>query len=314
MKLIIQIPCYNESETLEQTISSLPTSIAGIETIEILVIDDGSTDGTPNVAKSAGAHHVFVLPVHQGLAKAFSAGLKYSVKLGADIIVNTDADNQYKPEYIEKLIQPILNNTADMVIGCRPIQEISHFSTFKKYLQRLGSRTVRFLTGIEVPDATSGFRAYSRTAAKRLRIFSDFTYTVETLLQASRLNFHIVSIPVDINPPTRPSRLFGSNWSYIRKQMGTMFRIWSMYSPYKLFSRSGTVSLLLGLALFLRFLVYYFISWPEPSGKVQSLIIAAVFLIFGVFLILIGVIADLIAVNRRLMEDVLDSIDSDNEG
>ncbi len=304
VKLFIQIPCFNESRTLAQTISDFPDSIPGIDTITVLVIDDGSSDDTVTVARELGAE-VFELPTHKGLAHAFARGIRHAVALGADIIVNTDGDNQYRGECIPELIQPILSGKADMVVGCRPIGEIPHFSRIKKFLQTYGSRVVQFFAGADVPDVTSGFRAYSRSAARQLRIYSDFSYTVETLVQAGQSGIRIAQIPVAINPPTRPSRLFVSNWFYIRKQVATLFRIWSLYNPVKLFSRTGFISLGLGGLLLIRFLYYYLAAWPDPSGKVQSVIIAAILILFGFFTILSGVLADLIAVNRRLLEDLI---------
>ncbi len=308
MKLIIQIPCFNEAETLPRTIRDLPAQIEGIDKIEILVIDDGSTDKTVEVARKLKVDHILSLPSNLGLARAFSRGLKYAVHLNADIIVNTDADNQYQGECITDLIRPILENKADIVVGCRPISEIPHFSPVKKWLQKTGSRMVQFLTQTRISDVTTGFRAYSKYAAQKLHVFSDFTYTIETLIQASRNGMRIQGVGVKVNPPTRKSRLFVSNWYYIRRQTATILRVWSLYSPVKLFTRSGFISLGLGSALLLRFLYYYLSCWPAPSGKVQSLVIASIFLTFGFFLMLIGVVADLIAVNRRLLEEILDHL------
>jgi len=257
-----------------------------------------------------GVDHIVSLSCHQGLARAFSEGLKFAVKQRADVIVNTDADNQYKAAYIPKLVAPIVDSSADIVIGCRPIETIKHFSRTKKYLQKMGSKMVRFLTETDISDVTTGFRAYSYDAARRLKIFSDFTYTIETVIQASKNGMRIMSIPVEINPPTRKSRLFVSNWYYIRRQVSTILRVWALYSPVKLFSRTGLVCLGFGSILFFRFLYFYITCFPEPSGKIQSLIIAAVLLMFGIFFSLIGVIADLIAVNRRLTEEVLDHLDT----
>jgi glycosyltransferase involved in cell wall biosynthesis len=311
MKLVIQIPCFNEERTLTDTLKGIPGEFPGVDVVEILVIDDGSTDQTVRIAQEAHVDDILKLSGHQGLARAFSEGLKYSInKLKADIIVNTDADHQYPGRYIRDLIQPILDNRADVVVGCRPIESIAHFSRIKKRLQRIGSRLVQFLTGIQIPDATSGFRAYSKHAARKLKIFSDFSYTLETLIQASRIGLRICAIPIEVNPPTRPSRLFTSNYNYVRKQLGTILRIWTLYSPVKLFSRFGLASIGLGAILLLRFTYFYIASWPQPSGKIQSLIISSIFLLFGVFMILIGVIADLIAVNRRLTEEVLDKLDT----
>lgn len=310
MKLVIQIPCFNEEANLDRTIRDLPVRIDGIDSIEILVIDDGSTDRTISVAHDCGVHHVLPLNSHLGLARAFSEGIRYSIyQLQADIIVNTDADNQYQAGFIADLIRPILDNTADITVGCRPIHRIPHFSTSKKLLQKTGSAMVRFLTGFKVDDAASGFRAYSRRAARRIKIVSDFTYTIESLIQASRSGLRLKSIPVEVNPPVRPSRLFRGAFGYIARQIMTMFRIWALYSPVKLFVRTGLLNLVLGGGLLIRFVYYYISSWPEPSGKVQSLIISSVFLMFGFFLVLIGVIADLLAINRRLTEDVIDRLD-----
>lgn len=313
MKLIIQIPCFNEESSIEKTISELPSQIDGIDTIQILIIDDGSTDRTIEVAQSSGAHHILPLHAHLGLAMAFSEGLRYSTyHLNADVIINTDADNQYKAQYIPNLIAPILAGIADITVGCRPIEQIPHFSPTKKVLQKLGSATVRFLTGYQIDDAASGFRAYNRRAARRLKIVSDFTYTIESLIQASRSGLRLKSVPVEVNPPTRPSRLFRGSLGYLSRQLTTMIRIWALYSPVKLFSRSGIVSLALGFFLFFRFLFYYFAAYPNPAGKVQSLIVASVFLTFGFLLILIGVIADLLGINRRLTEDIIDRLDEMN--
>ncbi len=305
MKLVIQIPCYNEAGTLARTIEDIPKEIPGIDELKILIIDDGSTDDTVEIARKMGAE-VLSMPYHQGLAHAFASGIRHALSMGADIIVNTDGDNQYQGRFISNLIQPVIKGDADMVIGCRPFDEIEHFSRIKTFLQKAGSRVVQFLTGVKIPDVTTGFRAYSRTAARRMKIFSDFTYTVETLIQAAKSGLRVATVPIKTNPPTRPSRLFRGNWYYVRKQTGTILRVWALYSPVKLFSRSGFICLVLGSALFFRFFYYYLISWPEPSGKVQSLLIAAIFFIFGFFLILIGVLADLIGVNRRLIEELHD--------
>ncbi len=311
MKLVIQIPCFNEAGTLKETVSELPVTLPGFDEIEVLVIDDGSTDDTVRIAGELGVK-ILKLGHHQGLAKAFALGLKESVRLGADIVVNTDADNQYQAGCIPELIKPILADQADIVVGCRPIDQIAHFSPTKKLLQKFGSRMVRFFAGTKVPDMTSGFRAYSRSAARKLRVFSDFSYTIETIIQAGRNGLRVFWVPITINPPTRPSRLFTSNWHYIRKQTVTIIRIWSLYSPVKLFSRAGIAGLGLGMLLFLRFIFYYIASWPGPSGKVQSLVIASILLIFGLLLLLIGVLADVIAINRKLLEDVLDHLDEKN--
>ena len=308
MKLIIQIPSFNEEATLPETLKSLPTTIEGVDSVEVLVINDGSTDNTSDIAKTHGAHHVLNLSRNLGLANAFILGIKESLRLGADIIVNTDADNQYKSDYISNLIQPVLNDEADLTIGDRQIQSIPHFSPLKKFLQKMGNRMVQLLTDTDVKDVASGFRAYSSKAARRLRVFSDFSYTIETFIQASKTGLRIQSVPIEVNPPTRKSRLFKSNFFYIRKQTATMFRIWALYSPVKLFSRCGLISLGLGSILLFRFLYFYLQAWPNPSGKIQSLIIASIFFMFGFFMILTGVIADLLAVNRRLNEEILENL------
>ncbi len=309
MKLVIQIPCHNEAETLPQTLADLPTEIPGIDQIEILVIDDGSRDGTADVARRHGVHKVVEFPHNQGLARAFAQGLFEAGKMQADIVVNTDGDNQYQGKYIEELIRPIMENRADLVIGCRPIDSIKHFSSLKKKLQHFGSKVIIWLTGVNVPDVTSGFRAYSRKAMRRLKVLSEFTYTVETTIQAAKSGLRIEVVNIEVNPPTRPSRLFKSNWYYIRKQIGTIFRIWALYSPEKLFNRSGIASLSVGLILLLRFFYYYLTSFPEPTGKIQSLVVASIFFSLGFSLILFGVVTDLVRVNRHLLEETIDRLD-----
>lgn len=309
MKLVIQIPCYNEAETLPKTLADLPSKIPGIDSIEVLVIDDGSLDGTAEIARGHGVEQVIVFPHNQGLARAFARGLAEAGKLKADIVVNTDGDNQYPGRCIEQLIRPIMENRADLVIGCRAIEAIRHFSPMKKRLQRFGSQVIVWLTGVNVPDATSGFRAYSRRAVRRLKVLSEFTYTIETIIQAAKSGLRIETVNIETNPPTRSSRLFRSNWYYIRRQIGTIIRIWALYSPEKLFNRSGIAGLSIGALLLFRFLYFYLIRFPEPSGKIQSLVVASIFISLGFSLLLFGVVTDLIRVNRQLLEETIDRLD-----
>lgn len=300
LKLIIQIPCFNEAEDLPAALAELPREIPGIDEVEVLVINDGSTDETAEVARRHGAHHVLSFTQNRGLASAFSAGLEYAVQQGADVIVNTDADNQYCAADIPKLVLPIVNREADMVIGERPITEIEHFGFIKKRLQLLGSSVVRWVSGTRVQDAPSGFRAFSREAALRLNVFDRYTYTLETIIQAGRKGIAIQSVPVRVNGPTRPSRLVKSIGSYVKRSILTMFRIFITYQPLRFFMSIGLVLFLAGFALGLRFLYYYFTG--EGEGKVQSTILAALLLGSGLFVGLIALLADLIAVNRMLLE------------
>jgi len=303
VKLIIQIPCYNEEATLPLTLKQLPRSFQGVDEVEILVIDDGSTDRTVEVAKQEGVHHIVRLTNHKGLAHAFSAGLDACLRLGADIIVNTDADNQYVGEDIQKLIQPILNGEAEMVIGDRQVNTLPHFSFIKKQLQRLGSWTVRQLSGTEIPDTTSGFRAFSREAAMRLNVISRFTYTLETVIQAGKKNIALAHVPIRVNPQLRPSRLFSSVWGYIKRSTATILRIYTMYEPLKMFSIIGSIIFGAGVFIGIRFLYYYFSH--QGTGHVQSLILAAVLMIVGFQVIMIGLLSDIIAANRLLIEEIL---------
>ncbi len=302
MKLVIQIPCYNEASTLQATVRSLPEDIAEVDCIEYLVIDDGSSDGTAKAARSLGVHHVVRHPRNRGLARAFETGLRSSVQMGADIIVNTDADNQYCGADIPKLIEPILRGEADMVVGERPIRDIAHFSFFKKLLQRLGSWAVRLLSATAVPDATSGFRAYSREAALRLNIFSHYTYTLETLIQAGHSNIQVASVPIRVNAPLRESRLIKNIPSYIKKSVSTMFRIFLLYRPLRLFASLGSIVFGAGFLLGARFVYYFLIG--QGDGHIQSLILAATLLLMGFQLGILGLVADLTASNRRILEDL----------
>jgi glycosyltransferase involved in cell wall biosynthesis len=303
MKLIVQIPAYNEEKTIAQTIKDIPRRIDGITEIETLVVDDGSSDATADAAKRAGATHVVRLGSHRGLAAAFIAGIDASLRLGADIIVNTDADNQYVGADIGKLVAPIVRGSAEVVIGDRNVASSPHMSAVKRLLQRLGSWTVSRASGLDVPDVTSGFRAFSREAAGQINVFNPFTYTLETIIQAGNRNLAVMSVPVRTNPPTRPSRLYRGVGTYMRKSATTIFRIYTLYRPLKTFFAIGTTMLLLGTVLGGRFL-YHFLS-GDRSGHIQSLILAAILLIAGFQTLLIGLVADLISVNRRLSEEIL---------
>lgn len=316
LKLIVQIPCYNEEATVAQTIADIPREIPGIDEVEILIIDDGCTDETVSNALDAGADHVVSFSGNKGLALAFSAGLQRAVELGADIIVNTDADNQYRGSCIPDLVLPIIEGRADMVVGCRPIEDHPEFSWLKKKLQRLGSWVVRRVSQTEISDATSGFRAYSREAAQRLTVVSGFTYTHETLIQAGRSNMNVTEVPIQVNRQTRPSRLFKSIPQYIRKSVMTILRIYTVYQPLTFFFVIGAVLVLAALGIGGRFLYYYMIG--AGAGKIQSLILGAVLGIVGVQIWVVGVLADLIAANRKISQQILyqvrrNGIPSENE-
>lgn len=303
MKLIIQIPCYNEEKALPATIHDLPRQIEGVDSIEILIIDDGSTDDTYKVARSLGVDHIVRFPNRRGLAHAFSSGINAAASLGADIIVNTDADNQYWGADVEKLIEPILNGKADVVIGDRNVDTIAHFSFFKRKLQKFGSWVVRQVSGTKIPDATSGFRAYSREAALRIQVLTDFTYTLETIISAGKKRMAIHHIPVRTNPQTRESRLFHNMGDYIKKSVVTIIRIYTHYEPLKIFFYIGSVAFGIGVIIGIRFLYYYFFG--NSQGHIQSLILAAVLLIVGFQIILIGLVSDLIFGNRKILEEIL---------
>jgi len=303
LKLIIQIPCYNEEDILPQTLADLPRQLPGIDTIEFLIIDDGSTDKTVNVARQSGVHHIVSMTKNKGLAKGFMSGLDACLRLGADVIVNTDADNQYCGEDIAKLVAPIVNGRAEMVVGDRQTNAIEHFSWFKKRLQNLGSWVVRQVSDTEIPDATSGFRALSREAAMRMNVVSDFTYTLETIIQAGKKNLAITHVPIRTNGKLRESRLFRGNWSYIKRSVATIARIYTMYEPLKMFSYIGGFFFLAGVLIGLRFVFYFFMR--GGAGHIQSLILAAVLLILGVQIFVLGLVADIIGSNRRLIEDAL---------
>lgn len=303
MKLIVQIPAYNEEATIAQTLRDIPKKIDGIQSVETLVIDDGSSDSTVDAARKAGATHIVQLRTHRGLASAFRAGLDAALRLGADIIVNTDADNQYAGADIARLVSPIIKGTAEVVVGDRGVATSPHMSAFKRTLQRLGSWTVSLASGLSVADVTSGFRAFSREAALQLNVFNPFTYTLETIIQSGNRNLVVQSVPVRTNAPTRPSRLYRGVGTYLRKSMATIFRIYTLYKPLKTFFAIGFVLMLAGTAIGARFLWHF--SQGDRLGHIQSLILAAVFLIVGFQTILIGLLADLISVNRRLSEEVL---------
>ena len=302
MKLVIQIPCYNEEATLALTLNDLPRQLDKIERIERLVIDDGSTDRTTEIAHEHGVEHVLSFPQNRGLARAFVAGIEASLAAGADIIVNTDADNQYCAADIPNLIQPILDGRAEIVIGARSIAQTEHFSTSKKMLQRLGSWVVRVASNTKVADAPSGFRALSRDAARRLNVFSKYSYTLEMIIQAGQKNITIVSVPIRTNPPSRQSRLMKSTLGYVLRSLGTIIRIFMSYSPLRFFLTLSSVPLAAGLILSARWLVLYFSG--TPRSHVPSLVAAAVFLLAGFQLVILGLVADLLSVNRKLLEDV----------
>jgi glycosyltransferase involved in cell wall biosynthesis len=301
-KLVIQIPCHNEQLTLPIVLATLPRTLAGIDAIEWLVVDDGSADGTAEAAIAGGVDHVVRLPRQQGLASAFMAGLERSLKVGADIIVNTDADNQYCSDDIPKLIAPILAGEAEIVIGARPIASTRHFSPVKKLLQALGSWVTRFLSNTDVQDAPSGFRAISREAALRLHVFNGYTYTIETVIQAGRNGMAIRSVPVRTNPPLRPSRLVRGLTSYVARQLLTMVRVFMTYRPFRFFAIPGALLFAAGFGLGLRFL--YFYVTIGGAGHVQSVVLAALLMGTGFFLGVMGLIADLVGVNRTLLEQV----------
>lgn len=302
MKLIIQIPCYNEAETLEIALNDLPKAIDGIDEIEYLIVNDGSTDKTVEVALNWGVHHVVNFTRNKGLAKGFMAGLNACLEYGADIIVNTDADNQYCGADVETIVRPILDGRADIVVGERPIDQTAHFSWLKKKLQHFGSWVVRKASRTDIPDAPSGFRAFSREAALRMNVINDYTYTLETIVQAGRNKMAIVSVPIRTNGELRPSRLFGSMFGYIKKSMLTIIRAFLMYRPLQFFATLGTIILLFGLGIGIRFLIYF--ASGEGAGHIQSLILSSMMIILGVMTGIVGMQADIIAGNRKLLEDI----------
>lgn len=302
MKLIIQIPCYNEAETLEIALNDLPKQIDGIDEIEYLIINDGSRDKTVEVAKRWGVNYVVNFKNNKGLAKGFLAGLDAAVRNGADIVVNTDADNQYSGEDIEKIVRPILEGKSDIVIGERPIDETEHFSPLKKKLQRLGSWVVRKASRTNIPDAPSGFRAYSREAAMRMNVVNEYTYTLETIVQAGRNKMAISSVPINTNPELRESRLFKSMFGYIKKSVLTIVRAFIMYRPLKFFATLGGVSILVGVGIGIRFIFFWLHG--TGNGHIQSLILASMMIVVGVQTIVVGLQGDIISSNRKLLEDI----------
>ena len=306
MKVIVQIPCYNEEATLPQTIADIPRRMDGVERVEVLVVDDGSSDDTAGAARRAGADHVVRHTRNQGLARAFRTGIDTSLALGADILVNTDADNQYAGSAIPELIRPILEGRADIVIGDRGTDRLPHFSRNKRRLQRLGSFVVRRLSGTSVPDAVSGFRALSRAAALRLNVVSSFSYTIEMLIQAGNERMAVASVPVPVNPQTRESRLFRSVPQFLLQSLRTMVRTYTMYKPLRVFTSLGLVLVLIGALPVSRFLIFFFQG--QGGGHLQSLVLGGVLLVSGFVSLLVGIVADLIAVNRSLLEDLLEKV------
>ena len=302
MKLIIQIPCYNEAETLEVALNDLPKHIDGIDEIEYLIINDGSKDNTVEVAKKWGVHYVVNFRRNRGLAKGFMAGISECLRQGADIIVNTDADNQYCGEDIEKLVRPILEGKADIVIGERPIDETEHFSPLKKKLQHFGSWVVRKASNTDIPDAPSGFRAYSRDVALRFNVVNEYTYTLEQIVQAGQNKWAIMSVPIRTNGELRPSRLFSSMFGYIKKSMLTIIRAYMMYKPLRFFIGLGSIPLLIGIAIGIRYVVL--LCMGAGNGNVQSLILCSLLIMIGVLVMVLGMLADMIAANRKMLENI----------
>lgn len=303
IKLIIQIPCLNEAATLPATLHDIPRSIPGVDAVELLVIDDGSSDGTTEVARSQGVDHIVSLRRTRGLASAFTTGIDTCLKLGADIIVNTDGDNQYVGQDIPALVAPLLRGEADIVIGDRNVRTLSHLSRGRKFLQRLGSWVVRQVSNTRVPDTTSGFRAYTREAALQMTIVSEFSYTLESIIQAGKRRMAIAHVPVRSNPRTRPSRLFGSVWFYLKQSGSTIVRIYTMYEPLKVFTFIGLVTFGTGFLISVRFLYFYLTG--NGDGHLQSLLLSAVLLVVGFQVMLMGLVADVISANRKLLEDLL---------
>lgn len=302
MKLVIQIPCYNEEGSLPVTLEALPKRIEGIDEIEVLIIDDGSKDRTVEVAKQYGVQNFVNMPHNCGLARAFVAGLNKALAMGADIIVNTDADNQYCADDIEKLVKPILAGEADIVIGSRPVAKIKHFSPLKKLLQKFGSFVMRVISSTDVEDAPSGFRAFSRNAALQLNVFDNYTYTLETIIQAKAKKLDIKCVPVHVNPEMRKSRLFKNMFEYVRRSVFTMLRMFIIYRPFRFFAILASLFLITGALIGLRFLWFYLNG--SGTGHIQSLILSAILVITGVQIGVIAIVSELLAINRKLLEDI----------
>lgn len=306
MKLVVQIPCLNEEQTLPLVLGSIPKKIKGIDSIDILIIDDGSTDKTVEIAKDFGVKHFVFHPKNKGLAKSFHDGINKALEMGADIIVNTDGDNQYPQERIADLVQPIINSEADMVIADRQVKKIKHFSPGKKLMQVVGTKVLNLAAGTKVPDAPSGFRAYSRDAAMQLNVVTRFSYAMETIIQAGNKNMSIVSLPIETNPKTRESRLFKNSWEHIRKSGVAITRAFIMYRPYVIFISLAIFLGVLGLIPFGRYMYFFLFQHAEASGHIQSLLLGSVLLVGSFVFLAMGVIADLTRINRTLLEDILE--------
>jgi glycosyltransferase involved in cell wall biosynthesis len=304
MKLIVMVPCYNEEKTLPLVINSMPKEIDGIDEIETLVIDDGSADDTYQVAKDLGVTYVLKNKGNKGLAFSFQKGLDFALKKGADVIVNTDGDNQYPQQDIPRLVQPILDGEAEIVIADRQTDKIAHFSPLKKILQNFGSWVVRLASGADIPDAVSGFRAYSKYAAEQLNVVTEFSYVIETIIQASKKRIPLTSIKVKTNPKTRESRLFKSLWGHVKSSAATIIRVFAMYEPLKAFTYASFIFFFPGLILGVRFLYFFFLN-GSASGHIQSLILASILIIVGFQIFLFGILADLVANNRKLIEKII---------
>lgn len=304
MKLIIQIPCLNEREQLGPTVADLPRQVPGIDEIELLVIDDGSTDGTAEVARQLGVHHIIRFPRNRGLSAAYTAGIDACLRLGADVIVNTDADNQYRGDDIIRLVEPILAGRADVVVGDRRTDTIEHFSFLKRMLQRWGSRVVRRASGTDVADSTSGFRAISRRAATTLFVHNRFTYTLETIIQAGQAGLVLENVEIETNEQTRPSRLFRSIPEYLRRNGGVILRAYNMYWPVQTFGLIAVLLLLVGMTLGVRFLYFYILD-PSYSGHIQSLLVGVGAVVMAILVGLMALLGDLMAANRRLLEELV---------